>query len=386
MSLEKFIADLNGSAFWKEFTFAQNKFKPGPSEELELADSIVWLEAFALIIQLKERTAPTGDPEAERAWFSNKVLKKAKKQVRDTHHYLSTHSEIAIVNERGERFVIRGKQLQDIQSIIVYSAYDALPDDCWAIQYTESAQAGFIHILDSGAYLDILRILRVPGDIREYFSYRKTVVPQLKATGVRVQEADIIGAYTHDEVIPTPTSHKHLHNLIQDLDSFELTGLIGNIRNNIETSTNPTDYYRIMIEFGKLPRSVWHALKGLLQYAVETVRAEDFALPVRAYYGKTDCVFMIMPLAPELWGADGEAKVRRGNGLQGFTQLAKYIHKARRGIGIQISRDGSDYLIDWALIDEPWEPEAEIEARLLKFNPFRDLKEKEVKSFHFREV
>lgn len=41
MTLEEFTAQLNGSTFWEEFTFSQNKFSPRLGQELELADRVV---------------------------------------------------------------------------------------------------------------------------------------------------------------------------------------------------------------------------------------------------------------------------------------------------------------------------------------------------------
>lgn len=62
MTLEEYVAQINGLAFWKEFTFAQNKFVPRPGAELELADNLVWLGDFAFVLQLKQRADDSGDP------------------------------------------------------------------------------------------------------------------------------------------------------------------------------------------------------------------------------------------------------------------------------------------------------------------------------------
>ena len=385
MSLESFISDINSLAFWKEFTFAQNKFSPAPEAELELADNIVWLEDFALIIQLKERTEPSGEPETERRWFRDKIEKKAKNQIRDTLTYLAEHKDISITNERGHVFQIRGQELTEIVRVIVYFGDDALPDDCREVQFLDSASAGFVHVLEANEYLEVLKVLRVPGDIREYFRYRQDALTQLGDSGDWLTEADILGGYTHDEALPRVGARVYLEALIQDFDSFSLTGLIGNIHKNIESVHSATDHYRIMLEFAKVPRSVWRGIKGLLQYAMERVKAEIFGSPVRAFYPKSDCVFMILPLDPQLWGGGGTEKQRRAKGLQYFTYIAKYIHGAKRAIGIQISRDGTDYLIDWALHDEPWQPDPELEGRLAKFNPFQPAKDRMADSFLFWE-
>jgi len=54
MTLEEFTAQLNGSTFWKEFTFSQNQFSPRPGQELELADTRDDPLAFAMFF-LRQR-------------------------------------------------------------------------------------------------------------------------------------------------------------------------------------------------------------------------------------------------------------------------------------------------------------------------------------------
>jgi len=120
MTLEEYIAHLNGLVFWKEFTFAQNKFIPQPGAELELADNPVWLDTFAIAMQLKERGGETENPETERTWFQKKVLGEATSQVRDTLRYLEEHDRIRITNERGHSFDIRGAGLADVTKIVVF--------------------------------------------------------------------------------------------------------------------------------------------------------------------------------------------------------------------------------------------------------------------------
>src|SRR4051794_5661591 len=109
MTLEEYVAHLNSLAFWREFTFAQNLFSPHPGQQLELADNFVWLGDHAYVQQLKQRDTPTIDPDTERAWFENKVLGKATRQVRDSLRFLREHEQIAITNERGHTFTVESK-------------------------------------------------------------------------------------------------------------------------------------------------------------------------------------------------------------------------------------------------------------------------------------
>ena len=60
-----------------------------------------------------------------------------------------------------------------------------------------------------------------------------------------------------------------------------------------------------------------------------------------------------------------------------------YDAKVSKGIGILISKDGEYIQIDWSLLNVPWKPDPEMDARLAENNPFREAKEKPIKSFRF---
>ena len=195
MTLEEYIAHLNSVAFWKEFTFAQNKFAPQPDKELELADNLVWLGDYACVLQLKQRADETNDPETERIWFQKKVLNKATSQVRDTLRFLDEHEQIRITNERGHAFDIRRAELGEITKIVVFLGGRALPEDCRQTRYHVSRTAGFIHVLAAHDYLGILEKLRLPEDIRRYFAYREGVSQKLREAGSVVDESDVMGAF-----------------------------------------------------------------------------------------------------------------------------------------------------------------------------------------------
>ncbi|MGD9481523.1 hypothetical protein [Shinella sp. G-2] len=120
MTLEEVTAQLNGSTFWKEFTFSQNQFSPRPGQELKLADSFVWLGETAFIIQMKERAEPKDDPEAERRWFKDAIMRTAARQIKDSLRFLNEHASISIANERGQRHEVSGDDIQQIEKIILY--------------------------------------------------------------------------------------------------------------------------------------------------------------------------------------------------------------------------------------------------------------------------
>ena len=145
-------------------------------------------------------------------------------------------------------------------------------------------------------YLGILEKLRVPEDIRRYFAYREKVTPKLRDAGVIVDERDIMGAFLGDEDCPTPTSRDIMRRFVQDLEDFDLSRLIGNLHDHIQRSELPYDYYHIMLEFARVPRSVWREVKVRFMKSLEAVQKEQLTRPFRLSFPATDCTFMIAPL------------------------------------------------------------------------------------------
>ena len=257
----------------------------------------------------------------------------------------------------------------------------ALPEDCWQTRYHFSRTAEFIHILAAHDYLGILEKLRVPEDIRRYFRYREQVVPRLRDPGVA--EPDIMGAYLTEVDVPTPTSRQTLRHLVQDLEAFNLSGLIGNLVDHIQRSEESYDYYRIMLEFARVPRSVWREIKLRFTLSLEAVEKKKPTLPFRLTFPATGCTFMIAPLDPHFTATSPEGEKTRDVGLQNLTYAAMYDTKVSKGVGILVSKDGDDFLIDWCLLDVPWEPDPKIDARLAEYYPFRKTKEAMINSFLF---
>ena len=71
---DKFFASANANLFYKEFSFVKNKFSSLNSEELELADCVIWLDDTLIVYQLKEREIKNANPteEGEKKWFKKK--------------------------------------------------------------------------------------------------------------------------------------------------------------------------------------------------------------------------------------------------------------------------------------------------------------------------
>jgi hypothetical protein len=246
-----------------------------------------------------------------------------------------------------------------------------------------SDAAGFIHVLAAHDYLGILEKLRVPEDIRRYFAYREVVTPKLCAGGIVVEEPDIMGAFLSNEDVPTTTSREALRRFVQDLDDFDLSRLLGDLHNHIQLSEQPYDYYQIMLEFARVPRSVWREVKLRFMKSLEAVQKKEFTRPFRLTFPTTGCAFMIAPLDPLIPATGPEGEKNRVTGLKNLTYAAMYDAKVSKGVGILISKDGEYVQIDWSLLNVPWAPDPEMDAKLAESSPFRKANEKPIASFRF---
>lgn len=381
--LQNFVDQLNGLAFWSEFSFNNTQFTPPASSELELADSLVWFSRFAIAFQLKERDADSGDAQTEKNWFDNTVIKRGTRQIRDTMRYLQENPKITVTNQRGHAFDIEGANIDDLLKVVVYGGSKTLPEECWNTRYYESRTGGFIHVLAAHDYMGILEKLRVPEDIRRYFAYREAALRAQAQNGGAFQEHDIMGAYVSDQAMPDANSHKALAAFIQDTENFDLSPIIGNLHKQIERQQNPYDYYRIMQEFAVLPRSMWREILIRFRLSLKATEARAFEQPYLLAYPASDCAFMICPLHPEAPVTGAESERIRIDALQKFTDAAMYFTKMSKGVGLMMSKDGEFHQWDWMLIDLPWAYHAGMEETLAANNPFRATREANLPSFLF---
>ncbi|CAN7444738.1 hypothetical protein LJR255_002862 [Pararhizobium sp. LjRoot255] len=383
MTLEEFTAQLNGSTFWKEFTFSQNQFSPRPGQELELADSFVWLGDTAFIIQMKERAEPKDDPEAERRWFKDAILRTAVRQIKDSLRFLNEHASISIANERGQRHDVSGDDIQHIEKIILYAAGPSLPEDCRRIQYHASQTAGFIHVFERDTYSHVVKTLAVPEEVRRYLEYRQNALLALSDAKVTVVEADILAAYMSDEALPTPTSHKALDRLFDDAAQTDLSPIMNRLADHIQNPDSGSDYVRILIEFAKLPRSGWRAAKERLDLVINQAKNGEFERPYRFAFPPTDCSFMFSPFFPGMQTTGPEGEQTRRTGLLNLTTVAKYLGETAKGVGVLASKDGDHFHLDWCLIDHAWEQDPDLEAHLERGNLFGAVREKKIDGYYF---
>ena len=129
MAFEDELNALNEWYFFREFTYSKTTFHPTPSQEVELADSIIWIGDLLVVYQLKEReTQKVTTAKAEKRWFEKKILGLATRQVRDTLKYFEDMGTIEIQNHRGHTFRLDLQSIYQMHKLIVYLPRVTLPE------------------------------------------------------------------------------------------------------------------------------------------------------------------------------------------------------------------------------------------------------------------
>jgi serine/threonine protein kinase len=135
---------------------------------------------------------------------------------------------------------------------------------------------------------------------------------------------------------------------------------------------NPYDRYQ----------SALQAQNALAALALSAARSGDSVQPYRFYFPATNCSFMFAPLHPYAQMGPDRAELRTRY-LQTLTEVAKYLAKSDRGIGVQVSFEDNHFLVDWCLSAEPWTFDAQMEEFASK-SPFGPVRDQMSDGFHFR--
>jgi hypothetical protein len=380
MSFEEDIAKFNECYFFHEFTFSNTTFHQSPKEEVELADNIVWLDEPLIVYQLKERQAPNDTTaEKEKRWFNRKILDSAKSQIRDTLNYLQSHSKIQIQNHRGHAFNIEVSSLDSIHKVILYKAHESLPASCRKLKHHQSQTAGFIHIIPSDDYLGIVRTLLTPTEVSDYLLFREELISKWEKECFDLPEQALVGHYLYSYLEDKPDLNfiQYLQMLQQNIEEWDMSGIISVFPDRITTDNSPTDYYYIIKEIAKLNRNELREFKTRFSLSMHNAKTEEFTLPYRFVSPRQNCGFVFIPLIHDFMDF-------RQQYLQNLTSAHKYDQKLYKCIGVSFAPDeDSWYLVEWCYLEFSWEYDQEFENRLQQCNPFREVQIAEIPRYTF---
>ena len=378
MKLENTIGRLNEHFFFREFTYSKNTFRPTPKKEVELADSILWLDNVVVAFQLKERNfVGTTTTEKESRWFKSKVLSRGTRQIRDTLAYLRFHDEIEIENHRGHKFHLQSSRIATIHKVVCYLPNDNLPNECRSEKFYRSQTAGIIHLIPAEDYLGIVRTLLTPTELFEYLCFREKLIEEWDSRVNGVPEPALMGQYLCGDIDHPPNIAflDYLIALEHRINEWDMSGVIKQFPDRITTDNKAIDYYSIITEIAKLKRNGLRLFKERFQLSIQKCRSNKYTQPYRFACSRADCGFVFIPL-------EREFLAQRRQLLRNITYGCKYDLKLSKCIGISFAPEAHGWFsVEWCYIECPWKFDAEMEKLLNESNPFRDVRMSEVEPY-----
>jgi hypothetical protein len=375
MRFEGALGRLNESYFFREFTFSTNTFKPNRTTQLELADALVWLDDFLIVVQAKERYASFGASLADESnWFQKEVMGKAVSQIRNTLQYLNSYDSIELSNNQGHAFNLANAKNKRTHKLVLYHTKESVPEDCASRRFVMDSDAGIVHVISSDDYHGILETLITPAEVEQYMSFREELVGRWGERVCRVSEQALIGHFLRNLPGAPPSAYfatyaTALQRKAGETDKWDISNIIHLFPKRRNTpQRSPTDYYRILRELAILKRTDMGAFKERFFHSMELANKNEAALPNR-FVASTGCGFVFVPLQREQMSD-------RRHALQLFTRLHKYDSKIDRCIGLTFISEGNEKWCDvqWTRVEHPWEENDELAAALAKINPFRPMK------------
>jgi len=368
-NLENHISVINTNVFFKEFTYSKNKFKSPNKQELELADSFVWLGEFLFIFQVKDRHDSTGGTEEN--WFKNKVLKSAVRQIKDSLRYLSEFDEIPVINHRGHQINVAETRKLIPKKIIVYNPSNDFPEHLKLQKFYKSKKCGEIHLFNTEDYYWICKFLITPFEIDEYLTFRENLFTRFPRELNNLPEQYVLGHYI--ETINTDHLNaayvENVKNLEVNIDEFDISYIIENFNNKIIQDPENTDYYQILQELAKLNRSDLKQFKQRYTRAIEKSEEDKQVVPYRIVSLKSNCGFAFIPL-------QYKHKDNWKTAIMNYVHAHKYDQKLDKCIGMIVYYDpsGQYYDVNWALVEFPWKQDLEYEQLIKEKIPLREVK------------
>lgn len=347
---EQKVTQVNQNVFYKEFTFSKNDFRSESKGEIvELADNIILLDDLLIIIQIKERNKAEAHSSLN-SWFRNKVLKKAKNQIKNTIEYIETEKNISISNELFQSIRLEEEKIRIWHSIIIYDCGKDLPEEIMEQKSYTCQDGTFIHIMNLTDYAHICRYLQTPTELEEYLRFRCWFLQHYGYSKLPEQYIFVHFLVTPESSIIEPRLISRLPEICDKMqaeeEQFSMYAFFSRMH---ETLKQHEDQYRkILTEVAKLSRTELRCYK---ERFIELMNSEPDIFDMKRFYvNRTDCGFMLLRLGKQ-------QENHWQNALTNMTTIYKYQRRAGKCLGVIIMHADNEKMVDvnWCYIESPWE-------------------------------
>lgn len=359
---EQIVTSINLNMFYREFTFDKNVFRASNGNRVELADNVIWIEDLLILIQIKERNHNDAKTDPGR-WFQNKVLKKAKNQIKTSLKLLKDEQHIIISNPLGQMLDLKTADIHRIHNLIIYHLNDDPMVSVSAVNMYRCSNGTFIHIIESRDYYNLCRYLITPADMDAYLSFREKFLASI--VDVRIPEQYI---FVHFFKKPDDlTLHPELLNSLEEIciqlnevrSYVSMYEFIGHLNSTLKAN-NP-DYRVIVRELAKLNSTELSYFKERFLKLLDNEPIDLPAYLLRFVSGRTGCGYVLMKLRRD-------QEVHWEIALRNLTEEFKYKYRLERCLGVVIMHPDDEHMIDvnWAYIEGAWVFDPVLEKRSIE--------------------
>ena len=343
------VSEINSTHFFKEFTFNKNEFVIDKNE-LELSDNIVWIGDLMFFIEIKERNNQNSTENNDK-WFLNKVLKKAKTQIKNTHKYLNEHKCIPIINKRNQKIEISLKDNSIIHNIILYLCELDLENKNRNLKFTKSKIQGFIHIFEIKIYNFLCDKLITPSELSDYLNFRAKFIEYYIQNIDLYSEYYILSHFINNENIKEINFDylSNLDNINNDKSDYDFKDYLHIFYERLVLieKENNNEYHKIITEIAKLKR--YELSEFLLRFkkSINHCKNDEQILPYQFVNENHNCGFVFLPIQKKdipKW------KIMARNAGEIF----KYRHKLNKCISIVFYKEVNSFMIIWMFNENKW--------------------------------
>jgi len=363
------IRDLAQRTFLREFAFMSNRFELSPGECRELADVFLVLREQAIAVQMKSRSKRSaGRPEEEQRWFSNKILKSAKRQAKGSFRFLAEPGPLTVRNLAGKNVEVERGRISKLHLVILYDndklRYGQAP-------YYRSDEVGIIHILNVHDWLHCLYYLYTPREVMKYLGYRESAIERLARDGASEREVFacyILGISPGSFVSQRKTIPRRMRKVeLGDIPDFDR--IVATFAESIYTGTPPEKYYKMLSDLAELTRTERALFVERWDWSgTQAMRMQrgDYVAP-RRFMTSEGCGFMFLPVPAERFRSRLEE-------LSRWCSISKYDLKVHRHVGLAVCPRAGGFFVEWCYDEGPWQPSEQLDRFLEKHSPFRPMR------------